>query len=56
MSFNQEDKEILHKLFKQVREKPEIFFVSDGNADTVTVRKADAGNVRLRAGQKLITY
>lgn len=46
----------MHKLFKQVREKPEIFFVSDGNADTVTVRKADAGNVRLRAGQKLITY
>ena len=46
----------LQKLFKQAREKREIFFVSDGNPDTVTVRKADAGNVRLRSGQKLATY
>lgn len=46
----------LQKLFKQAREKHEIFFVSDGNPDTVTVRKADAGHVRLRSGQKLVTY
>lgn len=46
----------LQKLFKQAREKREIFFVSDGDPETVTVRKADAGHVRLRRGQKLATY
>lgn len=46
----------LKKLFKQVREKREIFFISDGNPDTVTVRKKDAEKVRLKAGLKLVTY
>ncbi len=46
----------LQKLFKQIREKREIFFVSDGDPETVTVRKANAGQVRLRSGQKLVTY
>lgn len=46
----------LQKLFRQAREKREIFFVSDGDPETVTVRKADAGHVRLRRGQKLVSY
>lgn len=44
------------KLFRQVAKERGIFFVSDGNAETVTVPKAEAGRVKLKPGLKLVTY
>lgn len=44
------------KLLKQAMQEREKFFVSDGNPEVVTVKKADAARVRLRPGLKLATY
>ncbi|HMY11272.1 MAG TPA: polysaccharide deacetylase family protein, partial [Turneriella sp.] len=46
----------MQKLFRQVVKEKGIFFISDGNAETVTVPKSEAGRVKLRPGQKLVTY
>jgi hypothetical protein len=46
----------LTKLFKQATTKKHIFFVSDGDPNTVTVKKADSERVRLKSGQKLLVY
>ncbi|MBX3721370.1 MAG: polysaccharide deacetylase family protein [Turneriella sp.] len=46
----------LKKLFKRATKEKHIFFVSDGNPETVTVKKADAERVRLKSGLKLLTY
>jgi hypothetical protein len=44
------------KLFRQVAKERWIFFISDGNPETVTVPKSDAGRVKLKQGLKLVTY
>ncbi len=46
----------LAKLFKRVTKDKQIFFISDGNPETVTVKKADADRVKLKGTLKLITY
>ncbi|MCX7632477.1 MAG: polysaccharide deacetylase family protein [Turneriella sp.] len=46
----------ISRLFAQARKKRHIFFISDGDPNTVTVRKEDQGQVVLRAGQRLVTY
>lgn len=45
----------LAKLFKQAQTKKEIFFISDGDPNTVTVNKSEVDRVRLRSGLKLIS-
>lgn len=46
----------MQKLFRQVVKERHIFFISDGNPDVVTVPVGSASAVRLRPGQKLVTY
>jgi hypothetical protein len=46
----------LTKLFKRVTKERHIFFISDGDPLTVTVKAADAGRARLKEGFKLVTH
>jgi hypothetical protein len=46
----------LKSLLNRVSKNKAQFFISDGNPQTVTVPRAQSDRVRLRSGQKLVTY
>lgn len=46
----------LLKLLRQAEKEKHIFFISDGNPDTIAIRKADAGRLRQNLRQKVIAY
>lgn len=50
------NKKTLQNLFRRVEKERQSFFISDGNAETVTVPKAHAGRVKLKSGLRLVTY